>query len=142
MKQIVKLFFCVLALLLTGCSGKENYNTDVLDPHEKDEFIDKIIRYVAKPPDNIRTEEKFDAKYNDHYRERASQCKLEQYYKNENVQYFLVSQPAPSLTVKRHATGGKIKTDDQGNIIEYEEVFRTWKMVPDTLVKRSCMLFD
>jgi len=32
--------------------------------------------------------------------------------------------------------------NDDGSIGEYEEVFRTWKMVPDTLKKRSSFLFD
>jgi len=27
-------------------------------------------------------------------------------------------------------------------LIRYEEVFRTWKLIPDTLKRRSYMLFD
>ena len=31
---------------------------------------------------------------------------------------------------------------EEGKISDYEEVFRTWKMVPDTLAKREMILFD
>jgi hypothetical protein len=54
---------------------------------------------------------------------------------------FLVSRPAPSLVNKRVATGGKLVLESD-KIAEYEEVFRTWKMVPDTLAKREMFLFD
>jgi len=40
------------------------------------------------------------------------------------------------------ATGVKLVVDGDNNITEYEEVFRTWKMVPDTLAKREMILFD
>ncbi len=43
---------------------------------------------------------------------------------------------------KRVATGGRFKVTTNGKLDEYEEVFRTWKMVPDTLKERSLFLFD
>lgn len=102
----------------------------------------KIIRYVTKTPENVSEAEKFNSKYDDYYQQRASQSRLEQYYIDGKKQFFLLSQPAPSLVEKRNATGGKMILDEDGNLIEYEEVFRTWKMVPDTLEKRSFFLFD
>lgn len=134
------IFFIILAGVI-GCSEK-NYNPDQLSPQEKDKFMTSIIRYVAKLPENVSEEQKFDSSYNAHYQQKVSEARLEQYYRDGNTSYFLVSQIAPSLTVKRHATGGKVTFNDNGAIIDYEEVFRTWKMVPDTLVKRSYMLFD
>lgn len=101
-----------------------------------------IIRYVARAPENVSPTEKFKTEYDDYYQERASLCFLEQFYQDGNTQYFLVTQPAPSLVEKRHATGGKIVLNEDGSIAEYEEVFRTWKMVPDTLRQRSYFLFD
>ena len=101
-----------------------------------------VIRYVAKPPENISELEKFNSKYDSYYLQRASQSKLEQYYVDDKQHYFLISQPAPSLMEKRHATGGKMILDDRGNLLEYEEVFRTWKLIPDTLKRRSYLLFD
>jgi hypothetical protein len=133
----------LLGLLLFQCTKNKNYDPDVyLTPQEKDARIMQIIRYVAKAPENISNEEKFSSKYDSYYHQRASQTRLEQYCVDGDLHYFLLSQPAPSLVEKRNATGGKLKVSVDGNLMEYEEVFRTWKMVPDTLKKRSFILFD
>lgn len=131
----------LILVLFAQCGGKFDPDAS-LNPREKDELMMKIIRYVAKAPENVSATEKFKSDYDAYYQERASQCFLEQYYATDKTAYFLVSQPAPSITEKRHATGGKIIFNDDGSIQEFEEVFRTWKMVPDTLKKRSYFLFS
>lgn len=132
-----------LIFLIFSCGKKASYNpNDHLTAEEKDEVMSKIIRYMAKPPENTTYEEKFDKKYDDYYLDKMSRTKLEFYYPVNGEAYFLVSQPAPSLYEKRHATGGKFKMNDKGELVEYEEIFRTWKMMPDTLLRRSGMLFD
>jgi hypothetical protein len=136
-----KIHFLIIIALLQ-CTGSNKYDPALLSPHEKDEIMMKIIRYVAKAPENVSDAEKFKSEYNTYYQERASQCFLEQFYSDGKISYFLVSQPAPSLTEKRHATGGKMRLNNDGSIQDYEEVFRTWKMAPDTLRQRSHFLFD
>lgn len=132
-----------LAWAFVRCSGGHDYNPDnSLTALQKDKLKMTIIRYIAKAPENVNATEKFKSEYDGYYQERASFCFLEQYYKEGNTQFFLLTQPAPSLVEKRHATGGKIVLNEDGSIKEYEEVFRTWKMVPDTLKKRSYLLFD
>jgi len=56
--------------------------------------------------------------------------------------YFLISRRAPSLYDRRVATGGYVVFAEDGKGEDYEEVFRTWKMDPDTLVRRGLLLFD
>lgn len=137
------ILFVFGAFLLLQCTNNKNYDPGLtLSPQEKDELKMKVIRYVAKPPENVGPEEKFKPEYNLYYQERASQCILEQYAILNELHYFLISQPAPSLTEKRHATGGSFRLDSDGSLQDYEEVFRTWKMVPDTLRERSYLLFD
>ena len=138
-------FFLTLVLVsvFCQCSRKDKYDPDSqLSAQEKDKIMMTLIRYVAKTPENVIESEKFSNKYDSYYHERASQTKLEQYYVDGKQQYFLISQPAPSLVEKRNATGGKMIIDDTGNLLEYEEVFRTWKLIPDTLKRRSQILFD
>jgi hypothetical protein len=132
-----------VAFVFLQCSPGNKYDPDTsLSAAEKDKLKMTIIRYVARAPENVGPTEKFKTEYDAYYQERASLCFLEQFYQAGNTQYFLVTQPAPSLAEKRHATGGKLVLNDDGSVAEYEEVFRTWKMVPDTLKKRSYVLFD
>lgn len=127
--------------LLLAC-GKSYKPDSHLSVQKQDEIMWKIIRYLAKPPEGLTKPERFYKGYDPYYEEQKSRHLLEAYFISEGTHYFLVSRPAPSLVEKRVATGGKLKLDANGKLLEYEEVFRTWKMIPDTLKRRSLFLFD
>ena len=137
-------FFVVLVVLIGFYSCKQkNYDPNAyLTPHQKDAIVSSIVRYTAKKPENVSDAEKFATKYDSFYLEKARQIRFEQYFPKGDDFYFLISQPAPSLVEKRHATGGRFQLSDKGEMTEYEEIFRTWKMTPDTLKVRSYFLFD
>jgi hypothetical protein len=128
-------------IFLVACKEKSYQADDHLTVKEKDAIVQTLVRYVAKGPENVPASERFHTKYDSFYREKASHIRLEQYYPGDDQFYFLISQPASSLIEKRNATGGRFKLNDKGEMTEYEEVFRTWKMVPDTLRTRSYLLF-
>jgi hypothetical protein len=130
-------------MMFTSCSREKDYNpTAHLTVPQQDDIMWHIIRYMGKPPDGIGPEERFDKGYDEHYQEQKSIHRLDAYYIDGRTHYFLVSRVAPSLTEKRVAISGALQSDEQGMLTGYVEVFRTWKMQPDTLVKRSTLLFD
>jgi hypothetical protein len=133
----------VLTILCTACKLEKDYSPDdQLTAQQKDAIMTSIIRYLAKSPDGVSGEERFNSKYNEYYMKKMEQSRFEKYAAKGDDYFFQVSQPAPSMIEKRHATGGRFKLNDKGELTEYEEIFRTWKMVPDTLKKRSSLLFD
>lgn len=131
-------------IALMSCDRDNNYDPNAhITVKEQDSIVWRIMRYVARPPDGLSFEERFYKGYDPHYQEQQSLHLLDAYFiDDEHTHYFLLSRRAPSLVDKRVATGGKMKFSDKGKLLEYEEVFRTWKMVPDTLKKRSLFLFD
>jgi len=141
MKQLGFIFF--ITLFLAACGTKNNYTvSEHLTPQQQDEAMWKIIRYVGRAPDGLTFEERFYAPYDSFYMEQAKQHKFDAYFKDGRTHYFLISRKAPSLVDKRVAIGGKFLLGADNTISEYEEIFRTWKMVPDTLAKREIILFD
>lgn len=133
----------ILSLIAGACNTNNNYEVSAhLTPQQQDEMMWKIIRYVGRAPEGLTFEERFYAPYDSVYREQAKLHKFDAYFVKGNTHYFLVSRRAPSLVDKRVATGGKFILNEANKIEEYEEVFRTWKMVPDTLAKREMVLFD
>jgi hypothetical protein len=142
MKRIVIAGF-FLAIITGACSTKNDYKVSThLTPQQQDDMMWKIIRYVGRAPEGITFEERFYTPYDSVYQEQAKLHKFDAYFIKGNTHYFLVSRRAPSLTDKRVATGGKFMLSDNNKITEYDEVFRTWKLVPDTLAKREMILFD
>lgn len=125
------------------CSGKQSYDpNETLSAEQKDRIVTSIIRFATKKPEKSTEETKFQSQYDSFYMAQASTIRFELYFKKVDDHFFLITQPAPSLVEKRHATGGRLKLSEDGRITEYEEIFRTWKMVPDTLKRRSYLLFD
>lgn len=138
MKNLIALFAC---LILLSC--QKSYEPDKnLNVEEQEQLKWRVIRYIAKPPDGLTFQERFYAGYDSYYKEQASNHRLEAFYKGNDKQFFLISRIAPSLVEKRVATGGYFILNGNDSIQQYEEIFRTWKMVPDTLKKRSLLLFD
>jgi hypothetical protein len=138
----MKYFVALLVILFSACAGNDTYNPeDHFTAEEKTSLLDQIVRYAAKPPKEATVAERFADRYNDYYQEEARKMRLEMVARKDGYYYFLISQAAPSISEKRNATGGRLKLGDTNVIAEYEEVFRTWKMNPDTLKRRADFLF-
>jgi len=131
-------------LLMLSCMNESTYEPSAyLSAIEQDEILGRMVRYMARAPEGITPDERFYKGYDTYYREQERLHRLEAYYIDKNRKhYFLVSRIAPSLAEKRIAIGGTLTRNQAGELTAYEEVFRTWKMVPDTLAKRSIFLFD
>jgi len=136
----------LLILLLTfSCGdGRNRYTPQShLNLQEQHDVMNTIIRYVAKLPrraaDSLRMLDQYDA----HYEEMLAKHRLMNYYKAKSGEhFFLVSRRAPSIHEKYVATGGRMRFDKEGNLTEYEEVFRTWKLFENELNERAPYLFD
>jgi hypothetical protein len=132
----------IVLLIVVACSPKKEFSVNGhLTAAQQVEMMDKIIRYVGRAPEGLTFEERFYPAYDSFYMEQASLHKFDAYFVDGNTHYFLISRSAPSLVNKRVATGGKF-IFEVNKVKDYEEVFRTWKMVPDTLAKREMILFD
>lgn len=143
MIRIAAILLMSLLIILASCRRERDYRLNTyLTVAQQDDIMGKIIRYMGKPPDGVAPEERWAKGYDEHYREQQALHRLDAYYVDGRTQYFLVSRTAPSLTEKRVAIGGALQLDEQGMVTGYVEVFRTWKMPPDTLSKRGAFLFD
>ena len=134
----------IIILFACACESSPDYRPEsYLDPKKKDKVLDKIIRYAGKLPEKVTDSLKFNNKYDSYYEELASKHRFTHYYISDNGEhFFMLKRPAPSLQEKYVATGGRMRFNEADSLIAYEELFRTWKLVPDTLARRSALLFD
>ncbi|MBX2965107.1 MAG: hypothetical protein KF845_03105 [Cyclobacteriaceae bacterium] len=139
-------FLTILALpFFQSCdTHKKSYLPDAhLTAQQQEQVKQKIIRYVAKMPRRVTGDIKFDTAYDKHYAEQVKRHRLMAYYiSKEGGHFFLVTRIAPGIEEKWVATGGRMKFDANGELFEYEEVFRTWKMKKEILDERAMYLFD
>lgn len=128
---------------LNSCSGDRDYRPEAhLTAEKQDMLMNRIIRYIARSPEGAPPPDRFRKEYDDHYAEQLRLHRLDALYEDDDGYFFLVSRIAPSLTEKRVAIGGKAMVNKNMQVEYYEEIFRTWKMEPDTLARRAMFLFD
>ena len=132
-------------LLFTSCDQTQSKNINQLNELDSLAIYDykqKLIRYIGRMPEGASQENKFHAYFDAHYKNQLNNHELMAFHQvNGHESYFLFSRIAPSIKLKKVAIGGKVSIDDNGEVAQIEEVFRTWKQIPDTLEKRALMLF-
>ncbi len=135
----------IIIFVTVSCnSGKKSYSAALLLGHtEQSAFVESIIRYAGHLPPRADHQTKHLPEYDDFYKNLASRHSLQYLYiDTEDTHYFLLTRPAPSLYDKETAIGGIVRYNGIDGIIYYEEVFRTWKMEKQELLRKSEMLFD
>ena len=142
MKYLVLFIF---SISLLSCNKSFDIKpSGYLTSDQQEEFKYSIIRYIEGLPANTTNKNKFDTIFNKEYKIKAKKSDLLYYYKDEpaNTVYFAITKIAPSIKLKKNATVGKVKYNAKGEIVEYEEAFRTWKMEEKELVQKTNMLFN
>lgn len=144
MKKYTPLSFIILSVIaLSSCNSKKVQPEQQLSQTEIDHFKYDISRYISRLPKHVSHETKFETKFDDIYKEKSKKTNLDKYFVGENdTIFFEVSQLAPSVKYKKVATGGKLHKNKDGEIVYYEETYRTWKMDTTLLTQRTAIFFD
>jgi len=138
-----KLILFLGGVMLFGSCGSNDYRPEShLQIPKQEILMNRVIRYMSRSPEGVAPEDRLDPEHDAHYAEQMSAHRLDALYEDDGTYYFLVSRLAPSLTEKRVAIGGKVTLGEDMQVQVYEEIFRTWKMEPDTLNRRGMLLFD
>jgi len=132
-----------LACGLISCS-KNKYSPDTY--HSKEDqarILRQTLFYNTKLPPNASKKTRFDPEFKWYYDKAMHEYTLDYSFVDDlGVEYFFISRKARSLKPMREGIGGKLKLSSKGELAEYEEIFRTWKLPADTLAKRGAFLFD
>ena len=138
----VTLLLCSLLLVLSCQKNRDVEPINYLSETEQFDFKYKLVRYFEGLPKKATHQTKFDSIFDDYYKSKAEQCNLLYYFKDDsNGVYFAIAKIAPSITVKKVATIGKVSFDTNNEIVYYEEIARTWKMPEEELAEKSKILF-
>lgn len=136
------LLLLLLSAALFSCSTTPDKPEEYFTKDEQSKLISQAVRYSTKLPPDATQKTKFDSTFNWYYYIAAQEYDWRACAKiNEKEYYFLMTRKARSIWPAREAIGGKLSIDINRNLIEYEEVFRTWKMAEDSLNNRAFELF-
>jgi hypothetical protein len=137
--------FLFLSILFLSCTSEKNNHAidNQLNLEQQDLIKNNLIRYIGRLPNKGSHQTKFDTSFNNYYTKLAEEHELKLYQRETKTgrSYFFITRLAPSLHEKYVGIGGWYKLDESGKIAEIEEVFRTWKMPMDELIKKAEFLF-
>jgi hypothetical protein len=137
------IYLGIIMIALFSCESKNKYSPErYLNKKEQSQILYTSIRYLGHLPKKGTHENKFDKVFDEYYSKLALDFTIEAYYKEKDVEYFMASRIAPSIKVKKVAVGVKMKRDGDGNLLHFEEVFRTWKFEIPEMQEKGLMLFD
>ena len=143
-RVLIFLSMCVSCLIACGPKVEDFSAEKSLSKEAQDSLKFLISRYIGKLPGKADHATKFDPSFDAYYQNIATQHDLWYYSKVESTgdEYFLATRIAPSLYEKRVAIGGRLLRNDQDSILQYEELFRTYKMKIPELEEKAAMLFE
>lgn len=136
--------FIIISFILAACNDISSYNPDqYFSKEQQQEIIRQTVRYSAKLPPEANHHSKFEKQFDWYYNIAAEECDFRRCAKKtDDGYYFLMTRKARSIWPAREAIGGFFKIDASNTLIDYEEIFRTWKMTEDSLNIRAFELFD
>lgn len=144
-KNLLTVYLFSVTLFFLSCESTQTNvsknQVESLTANEIANFKHSIIRHVGRKPEDASLENKFHAYFDEHYDEQVKIHDLTHFYNSVNKTYFVITRIAPSIALKRVAIGGYVVFDTDSNVVSIKEDFRTWKLEPDTLLKRSDLLF-
>jgi len=138
--------YCWMLLFLFSLSAclSRNYSPDQLSNKQQEESLYQMVRYFGKlPKKGADHENKFEEKFDPYYKIHAKEHQLIAYHRSpEGREYLLLKKVAPSRFEKFFATGIEAVRNNEGDIVHYKEVFRTWRLLEPEFTTKSMMLFD
>jgi len=144
MKKIINVLIIISYSIIIYSCKDESYKPDDYFSKELQTYIIKqSVRYSAKIPPDATQETKYNSSFDWYYNIATKEYDMRAIYpKKDNSYFFLMTRKARSIWPAREAIGGIIKVDKEAKLLDYDEVFRTWKMTEDSLNTRAFKLFD
>jgi hypothetical protein len=136
--------FSLVLLVAIACakSADSGDPADHLNEFERKGLMMEIVHYAAKLPPQATHQNKFESRFDEYYSNVALDYKwLSLKSKDGGGYWFLVSRPARSITPMVEGIGGYFKVE-KDTLVEYDELFRTWKMPEEVFLPRGKMLFE
>jgi len=129
-------------LIVISCSSKKSIEPrDYLTREQEREILWPVIHYAAKLPPGANRDTRFNQRFDDYYQNVILDYNFLHLSPNDDGSYFfLLERPARSITPMFESIGGKFKYE-KDSLVEYEEIFRMWKMPDADLKKRGREMF-
>ncbi len=134
----IPLVFMVLVCIGCKQSVRNTRPEDYFTEGQEKSLRMQIVLKTAKKPEGSLTPPEIEA----YYQQEAGSYQWHYLHEKYDRFYFFISRPAPAQFEKRIGIGGFFISPDRMHIRGFREIFNTYKMKRDDLLKKGGVLFD
>lgn len=157
-------FSFFVAVMLAGCVGDVQKRRNADDPvsdsevleamqeydvsryfpgNEKDSLLANMVTYIYRRPAKAKAEDRTKPAFRSYYVRSMLQFEYVYHHSpDDSVHYYYLIRPARSLEGTHRGVGGKFTTNDQLELVTFEEMFNTTILEDDVLRKKGLILFE
>jgi len=107
-----------------------------LNPQEQDSLLTDLATFITRKPATAQTISKFDAQFRSFYIKKRGELEFLYASKIEGKVHFYVLREARDANgAQQRGVGGVYRYDDQGNLVDFEELFNT-RILPKNELER------
>ncbi len=125
-----------IGILLSSCTPNP-YNPKTNVKHTSvDSLMVDLTTFMGKRPKGVKPSDRHNPKFREYYKDLSSEFSLIFYYVTpDDLHYFYALRPARNHTGKvNRAVGGRFSLNNEGRIIQFEELFNT-RILPEAELK-------
>jgi len=157
-------FYLLLSTLFVGCTtdvqkrrfagdpvsdedvakALEAYDVEKYFPEDlKDTLLANMVTFIYRRPAVATQVTRTNPVFRGYYVRSMSQFEYVYHHSpDDSVHYYYLIRPARSLEGTRRGVGGKFTTNDQLELVTFEEMFNTTILGEDVLRKKGLILFE
>ncbi len=160
----LRLFPLLILLLFSACTSEEQRQRAPGDPvtpadvehalehysldqyfsgPERDTLLTNMVTYIYRRPAKATVENRTHPRYRQYYIRSAAEFEYVYHAKNnDGVHYYYLIRPARNLERNFRGVGGRFTTNENLELVTFEEVFNTTIMDKQSLREKGLLLFE
>lgn len=122
----------------------EEYDVEQYFPgNQKDTLLTNMVTYIYRRPADATTETRTNPEFRDYYVRSAARFEYVYHHMDEEgVHYYYLIRPARNLERSHRAVGGKFTTNENLELVTFQELFNTTIMNDSVLRVKGLLLFE
>jgi hypothetical protein len=110
---------------------------------EKDTLLANMITFIYKRPNAAINRDRTDPEFRSYYVSRLGEFEfVHHHFSADSTHWFYLIRPARSVDGDKRGVGGRFRTNEALEMVEFEEIFNTPIMTEEALRRTGRILFE
>ena len=110
---------------------------------DQDTLFTDLVTYIHRPPNRVSAKNRFLPQHRNWFVNSTELFEWLHCHRSEDgTYYFYMKRPARNIHGHMRGIGGTFKLDESGQIIDFKEIFNTYMITPEEVIKLGPRFFS